>query len=63
MVVRGTDSKKTNFPCLQILNKAMFTSSDMQTYSTLPMLFISPSTIEGYFTLFSVSDYTHGKAG
>jgi hypothetical protein len=27
------------------------------------MLFISPSTIEGYFTLFSVSDYTHGKAG
>jgi hypothetical protein len=62
-VVRGTDSKKTNFPSLQNLNKMMLTSSDMQTYSTLLMLFISLSIIEGYLTLLSVSGYTHGKAG
>jgi hypothetical protein len=38
MVVRGTDSKKTNFPCLQILNRTRLASSDTQTYSFPPPL-------------------------
>lgn len=51
MVVHGRDSKKTNFPCLQILDKMTLASPDTQTYSTFSMLFISPSIIESYFTL------------